>query len=358
MLKLDTCEIDSGIRGLERQGVTPQEWRCLYDPKCARFVAKVLNDFRSRQGKAESDWEVVMATEEHHHRHTLHGGHHSQGHGHEHHTYDASNLLCADAFYGATYQQIIGWLEVMPGSRVLEAGSGAGGVTELLAEAVGADGTVVALDVTPELLQTVQERMVRSPFKDRVSYHEGNIQHLPFEDRQFDLVWSSRTIHHLSEQLAGVKELCRVLKPGGRLALREGGLRPRFLPNDLGIGDPGLEERLELAFQRWFQSYVRGGEGHVRYPYGWTQLLRDAGLQNVSARTFLLELLPAFNSVQVEYMTGLLERWVTSNERRPFISDEDADAIRQLIAAESPRYAFHRRDLHYLEGVTVYVGEV
>jgi ubiquinone/menaquinone biosynthesis C-methylase UbiE len=349
MLKLDMSEIDSGIRALERQGITPEEWRCLYDPKCARVVAKVLSEYLASHVKPEQDTEVAMATEQHHHHRRSHRG------GHQ--TYDTSNLLRADAFYGATYREIIGWLNVEPGTRALEAGSGAGGITELLAETVGPGGAVSALDVTPELLQTVRERMDHSPFKDRISYHEGYIQHLPFEDQQFDLVWSSRTIHHLPNQLAGVRELRRVLKSGGRLALREGGLRPRFLPHDLGMGEPGLEERLEVAFQRWFQLHVRSGEGTVRYPYGWTQLLRDAGLQNVSARTFLLELLPPFNSVQVEYMAGLLERWVTSDERRSFISDEDAYVIRQLIDVESPHYVFHRQDLHYLEGVTVYVSE-
>ena len=296
-----------------------------------------------------------MATEQRHHHGHSHRDRH--GHGHGHHTYDRSNLLRSDAFYTATYMQIIGWLNVRPGTAAFEAGSGAGGFTQLLAEAVGPGGTMAALDVTPELLQTVRERMDDSPFKERMSYHEGDIQHLPFEDYQFDLVWSSRTIHHLPDQRAGVRELRRMLKPGGRFALREGGLHPHFLPDDLGIGEPGLEVRLELAFQRWFQSRVRGGEGAVRYPYGWTQLLRDAGLVNVSAKTFLLELLPPFTSLQVEYMTGLLERWVTNDERRSFISDEDADLIRQIIDIECPHYAFHRQDLHYLEGVTVYVGE-
>ena len=295
-----------------------------------------------------------MTTEHpHHHGHSHHGGHH---HEHGHHNYDSSSLLCADAFYRDTYQQIIDWLNVKPGIAALEAGSGAGGFTELLAEAVGPVGTVAALDVTSDLLRTVQERMHNSPFKDRVSYHEGDIQHLPFEDRQFDLVWSSRTIHHLPDQLVGVRELRRMLKPGGLFALREGGLRPRFLPTDLGLGEPGLEERLELAFQRWFHSRVRG-EGSVPYPHGWTQLLRDAGLVNVSARTFLLELLPPFSSLQVEYMTHLLERWVTSDERRSFISPEDANTIQQLLDTGSPYHAFNRQDLHYLEGVTVYVGE-
>jgi hypothetical protein len=122
MLKLDMSEIDSGIRALERQGITPEEWRCLYDPKCARVVAKVLSEYLASHVKPEQDTEVAMATEQHHHHRRSHRG------GHQ--TYDASNLLRADAFYGATYREIIGWLNVEPGTRALEAGSGAGGITE------------------------------------------------------------------------------------------------------------------------------------------------------------------------------------------------------------------------------------
>ena len=300
-----------------------------------------------------------MSTEHHHQRsHTQVAGHPQEvhGHGHGHGAYDASNLLRADAFYSAVYQQIAAWLDIAPGTAALEAGSGAGGFTELLAEAVGQEGSVAALDMTPELLETTRTRLDPSPFGSRVTYHEGDIEHLPFEDGRFDLIWSSRTVHHLPDQLNGMRELRRVLKPGGRLALREGGLRPRFLPTDLGIGEPGLEDRLEVAFQRWFHAHVRAVEGAVSYPYGWTQLLRDAGLADVTAKTFLLELLPPLTDLQVEYMLRLVSRWVESDERRAFLNVEDAEVIAELVNSEAPSYAFKRQDLHYQEGVTVYLG--
>ena len=148
-----------------------------------------------------------------------------------------------------------------------------------------------------------------------------------------------------------------MLKPGGRFALREGGLRPRFLPTDTGITAPGLEDRLEVAFDQWFQKNVREGEGVVRYPHGWTQLLADAGLTNVSAKTFMLELLPPFSHAHTEFMLNLIKRWVNSEERTAFISAEDAEAIRQLTDPQSPDYAFNRDDLHYMEGITVYTGQ-
>lgn len=53
---------------------------------------------------------------------------------------------------------------------------------------VGQKGSVAALDATSELLQTARERLDESPFQDRVSYHEGDIQGLPFEAGRYDLV--------------------------------------------------------------------------------------------------------------------------------------------------------------------------
>ena len=298
-----------------------------------------------------------VTTQEHEHDSHGHSGGHGHGGGHGNGPYDPSDLVRADAFYGGVYQEIADWLNISPGTKALEAGSGAGGFTELLARAVGPEGTVAALDVTPELLQTAKETVEKSPHKDRASYHEGDIGRLPFEDGTFDLVWSSRTVHHLADQLAGVKELRRVLKPGGRLALREGGLRSRFLPIDSGVGQPGLEDRLDVAFEAWFHTHVRGGEGVLAYPFGWTQLLRDAGLGRVTAKSFMLEVLPPLQPVQVEFMTNLLRRWVESDQRRGFISQADAETIVALIDTESAQYAFKRQDLHYMEGVTVYLGK-
>ena len=287
------------------------------------------------------------------------GQHHQHGHGHRqgHGAYDPSNLLRADAFYGGVYQEIVDWLEISPGSLVLEAGSGAGGFTALLADAVGSRGSVSAFDMTPELLQTAQERVEQSAAKDRVTFHEGDIQHLPFDNGRFDLAWSSRTIHHLADQLVGVREVMRVIKPGSRFALREGGLRPRFLPSDIGIAEPGLEDRLEVAFDQWFQKNVRQGDGVVRYPHGWTQLLAEGGFTNVSAKTFMLEALPPFSHVQVEFMLNMLKRWVDSEERAAFITGDDAAVIKRLIDPQSPDYVFNRNDLHFMEGLTVYTGQ-
>ena len=69
----------------------------------------------------------------HQHGQHGHGGGHGHAHQHGHGFYDTANLQRSDAFYGDVYRQIVGWLEVKPGTVALEAGSGARGFTELLA---------------------------------------------------------------------------------------------------------------------------------------------------------------------------------------------------------------------------------
>ena len=293
---------------------------------------------------------------EHDHAHEAHG-HEHEVHGHGHDGYNASSLQRSDAFYRPVYERIIDWLEVQPGSKVLDAGSGTGIFTELLASAVGDAGSVTALDMSEELLESVRQRVAGSPLAGRVAFQVGDITDMPLGDTEFDLVWTSSTIHHLPDQVAGLRELWRVLKPRHSLALREGGLPSRFLPPDPGVGKPGLEDRLQALFREWFAANVRSGEGVVPHPYGWTQTLRDAGFSNVTAKSFLVELLPPFNDDQTAYMRGHLARWVDSEERRALLTREDAETIDQLIDSESEHYAFRRMDLHYLEAVTVYVGE-
>jgi ubiquinone/menaquinone biosynthesis C-methylase UbiE len=239
----------------------------------------------------------------------------------------------------------------------MEAGCGAGGFTELLADAVApSGGRVTALDESAAMLDWTRELIERGPHGADVSYQEGDLGALPFDAGAFDLVWSSRTVHHVGDQLAGVCELARVVGEGGKLALREGSIRTRFLPDDIGLGEPGLEDRLNVAYHRWFTSNVRGGEGSVRYPFGWTQMLRDAGLHEVTARTFVLEALAPFSEAQISYMGRQLRRWIESDERRAVLEPGDAQVLEALTDGKSEHFVFKRNDLHLQELVTVYVG--
>lgn len=267
-----------------------------------------------------------------------------------------ANLVRADRFYRTIYDEIINWVEIEEGIHVLDAGCGAGGVTALLSKAVGAKGRVTALDLDMGILNLAKESLKSLTGHSQVTFLKADVTDIPLPDHHFNLIWCSRMIHHIDDQLAGIRELHRVLKPNGKIILREGGLRPKFLPAEIGVGEPGLEDRLNVNFQRWFNTHVRPDNETVKYHYGWTQMLRDAGFNDISARTFFLEFLSPFNHDQIDYISHQLGVWLTNEERKALLNPEDQRTLENLLNSKNPLYAFNRTDLHYQEAVTLYLG--
>ena len=115
---------------------------------------------------------------------------------------------------------------VRSGQRVLDVGAGTGNAT-LPAAATGAE--VVGTDITPQLLE-VGERNARARGLD-VSWQLADAQDLPFDDGEFDVVLSCVGAMFAPDQRTTARELLRVCRPGGTLALASwtpGGAAGRF----------------------------------------------------------------------------------------------------------------------------------
>ncbi|WP_225846676.1 class I SAM-dependent methyltransferase [Streptomyces sp. HPF1205] len=113
------------------------------------------------------------------------------------------------------YAAAVAELAPPPGGRALDAGCGTARALPLLRAAVGPDGTVVGVDLTPEMLREAV-RLGRDPAGALVEADSGR---LPLRDGAFDAVFAAGLVHHLPDPLAGLRELARVTVPGGRLAL-------------------------------------------------------------------------------------------------------------------------------------------
>jgi ubiquinone/menaquinone biosynthesis C-methylase UbiE len=112
-----------------------------------------------------------------------------------------------------------GWfkqLRLRPGAAVLDAGSGMGEATQMLAELVKPGGQAVGVDLSVELVERSRQRAEGTP---NLEFHVGSVTALPFSAAAFDAAYSERVFMHLGDPDAAMAELFRVLRPGGRLVI-------------------------------------------------------------------------------------------------------------------------------------------
>ncbi len=117
----------------------------------------------------------------------------------------------ADMAYRRRVPILLGWLQLADGDRVLDAASGSGFELTLMARL----RRVCAVGVEPATAELGLARQ-RDP---QARLAQARLEQLPFADASFDKILSSETLEHLADDAAGLRELLRVLRPGGRLAI-------------------------------------------------------------------------------------------------------------------------------------------
>jgi ubiquinone/menaquinone biosynthesis C-methylase UbiE len=121
---------------------------------------------------------------------------------------------------GITRERLREILEPSPGERVLEIGPGTGYYTLDLAEWVGADGAVDIFDLQQEMLDhTIRRARERGLWN--VNPTQGDAQELPYDDDSFDAAVLVTVLGEIPDQGAALREIARVLRPGGRLIVGE-----------------------------------------------------------------------------------------------------------------------------------------
>jgi demethylmenaquinone methyltransferase/2-methoxy-6-polyprenyl-1,4-benzoquinol methylase len=115
-----------------------------------------------------------------------------------------------------------------PGQRILDVATGTGMVAFALADH-GAE--VVGLDQSEAMLGAAQQRLNSSPqFTSRLRFIRGQAERLPFADAEFDALTFTYLLRYVDDRAATMRELARVVKPGGRIGMVEFGVpgRPRL----------------------------------------------------------------------------------------------------------------------------------
>lgn len=218
----------------------------------------------------------------HPHRHA-----HAHAHAHDHDEGALADLLDLDARVLHAYlTDVTGWVREHTGARtprrIADLGAGTGTGTMALARRFPR-AELVAVDTSPAMLERVRAKAFAEGLAHRVRTVQADLDTVTDAgtwplDGPFDLVWAASSLHHLSDPPAGLARARQLLAPDGLLVAVEMDAFPRYLPDDVGVGEPGLEERL--------QSAVDATRGDMDPFPDWEPSLAGAGLELVARRTF------------------------------------------------------------------------
>ena len=125
--------------------------------------------------------------------------------------------------FSAQDREKIAWMaerwRIRRGMTVLEPGCGAGQLTEVLLSLVGPTGYVIALDVSPRMLEAARRRIgnLLCGMAERVAFVESRLEDFDPEPESVDVVIAFRAFPHFDDIPAALRVMARALRPGGRL---------------------------------------------------------------------------------------------------------------------------------------------
>lgn len=267
----------------------------------------------------------------------FHGSQHEEG---------LADLLDLDAaMSGSAWEEVTAWATGhAPHSPrlVVDLGAGTGTGTLALARRFPA-AEVVAVDRSPVMLDRVQASARRQGMDDRMRVVRADLDAAWPALGSPDLVWASSFLHEVADPAALLAHVRAAVRPGGLLVVVELDGLPRFLPDELGIGRPGLESRCHR---------VLAEAGWNAHP-DWRPLLEETG--------FAVRGPHAVSSTarhEPEATARYAQAWLS--HMRPALQGrlaaEDLAVLDGLLAPNSPDALRHRRDLRLRARRTVWAA--
>lgn len=278
---------------------------------------------------------------------------HGQGHGHGHGHADEAGLaevldLDAEVLH-SVLSEATARLAELAGSprRILDLGSGTGAGALALLRRFD-DAEVIAVDASEPLLHHLRDKAREQGVADRVRTVQADLDTGWPSVGTVDLAWASLSLHHLADPDRVLGEVFAALRPGGLFAVLEMDSFPRFLPDDLGFGTPGLEARCHdlLTEQRRHDLPDLGSD--------WGPRLSRAGFALESENVVTADQKPPLSASAVRYAQSWLTRLRSGLDDR--LTPEDRAAFDALLDEHGPHSLTARTDLTVRAARTVWLA--
>lgn len=219
-------------------------------------------------------------------------------------------------FTRAYKKNLLKALDIKSGQTVLDAGCGLGDDCSVYAAKTGPRGKVTAMDLSEHMLSAARSRQ---PKRKNMHFVQGDMLALPFAAGTFDRVVTDRTLQHLKESGRAVRELARVLKPGGRMAVYANDWETFVLSHS----DRALTRKI-LNF--WCDAMPNGWEAR-QLP----AQLADAGIHDI---TVLPQTLVSHNFSDIEAIFKIIECAERANSAGLISAAEQQAFIAELRARD------------------------
>lgn len=283
---------------------------------------------------------------------TAHGqANHGHGAAHEPgHAAELAELLDLDAaVLGSYLDEVAAWVERRLSRvprRVVDVGAGTGTGSMALARRFPA-AELVSIDKSPVLLDRLREATREQGLGDRLRVVAADLTVAWPDVGAADLAWAASSLHEFADPDRVLRDIHAALRPGGLLLVIELADLPRFLPDDVGLGRPGLERRCHevLARLNW--------NSHP----DWLPHLAKAGFEAVGQRTFQINASPInagpinASTIDPSPLTVSAGRYAAAFLRRirvavdGHLATDDLQVLDHLLSDDDPDGLMRRRDL-------------
>ncbi|MCG8401311.1 MAG: class I SAM-dependent methyltransferase [Firmicutes bacterium] len=169
------------------------------------------------------------------------------------HTYNDSIVVLMQKKFGADYadtiRRVANTASPRPGDKILDVATGTGTVALALSNLTNNTCHITGIDISESMLNSARDNVKQAGLSKNFVFQVASAEELPFESNSFDLVTSSLAIHH-TKVMQVLKEMARVLKPGGRLTVAD------------VTANPSWRTPLGLMFRFMDQLYMMGTESN------------------------------------------------------------------------------------------------